>query len=837
MSKEASALQNEATFQKLDYRLQHFIYQYSQGHRQLSDLVVYQASAIKREVELESAKTRVHVSIQLKEQEVTKADLRQYKKFLNSLTYDTMNARKNRITEANEKTLNWIFDTSVAGPWDSFSQWLESDERIYWINGKPGSGKSTLMRFLVDNQRTKDALIKWGTNPFIISFFLWNAGTPIQRSVHGLLCSLLHQFLMKNRSLINSLILTQPELLSKKNYYDWSDTELEQVLIQGIALLTQPLCIFLDGLDEIDRQEGPFYLTDLIERLRSKSTAKLCISSRPEIPLQEAFSKYPKLRLQDLTKADISSVVADSLQKDFHFWDESPDYKVNRQLILDEIVRSADGVFLWVHLVLKSLRHGCMHIDSYDQILSRIKELPETLEGLYKRSWERLGEHESRYRAEAARYFRTVLDSRKGDHIPFHPPFSLFDLSIACDDKIQSAILDKDNIPSVNTLLRKVEKCRRRVEGCCGGLLEFWELNEEILVENFYNKFLVPLSAYVTMGTSSGVEVIPSGSDLGLLWNTLFYAKVEFIHRTAVDFLIETEVGKNIMSSDHTPEPEIRAKIVQSQLIRTLIFHFPHFDSGRNTSDDILHSIGNTLPDDMQRKLQLLTGDIYERLLTRMPVMEHIITQLRLQIQHRQFDASLYRTLCEFTNSTLAKSLRGRLFLYGSSDTGKNRFLNGAPSETTLQMVPYIREACIVTLATYKSRPTADGSQDVNWPVRVPRIQVPRHTSVSSDDLRDLVFAHLLFSSWIFVDARLEVRSQIAKLAILFLREVVSDGLVEVTQQWFNRRQGPYNEIPDFKKKLMYRAETAEMQKLLENVIQSDMKVTDQAVRLEGRSK
>jgi len=285
---------------------------------------------------------------------------------------------------------------------------------------------------------------------------------------------------MKDASLSKRLIATQPELMNKRNYYDWSDAELERVLIQVISISTQSLCIFLDGLDEIDRQEGPFYLTELIERLQSKSTAKLCISSRPEIPLQEAFNKYPKLRLQDLTKADISSFVADSLQRDFHFWDESPDGREDRGRILDQVVRSANGVFLWVHLVLKSLRRGSINIDSYDQILSRIRELPETLEGPYKRAWERLGDDEGCYRTETARYFRIVLDSRAKHGHPYYPAFSLFDLSIACDDKVQRMILDDNSIPRVDVLLQKAENCRRRVEGCCVRLLEFGRSDQEI---------------------------------------------------------------------------------------------------------------------------------------------------------------------------------------------------------------------------------------------------------------------------------------------------------------------------------------------------------------------
>jgi hypothetical protein len=130
MSKESAALQQEASFQLLDQKLQHFISQYAQGHRQLSDLVINEMSAIREEVQLESAKTRVHASVQLQEQKIAQATLDQCEKFLKSLTYDTMNARR--------KTLHWIFDNTITRPWDSFLQWLDSDQRIYRINGKSG---------------------------------------------------------------------------------------------------------------------------------------------------------------------------------------------------------------------------------------------------------------------------------------------------------------------------------------------------------------------------------------------------------------------------------------------------------------------------------------------------------------------------------------------------------------------------------------------------------------------------------------------------------------------------------------------------------------------------
>jgi Cdc6-like AAA superfamily ATPase len=41
---------------------------------------------------------------------------------------------------------------------EPFLQWLSTDTGIFHISGKPGSGKSTLMEFLCDHDRTKKEL-------------------------------------------------------------------------------------------------------------------------------------------------------------------------------------------------------------------------------------------------------------------------------------------------------------------------------------------------------------------------------------------------------------------------------------------------------------------------------------------------------------------------------------------------------------------------------------------------------------------------------------------------------------------------------------------------------
>ena len=67
--------------------------------------------------------------------------------------------------------------------------WLTQENGIYWVNGKAGSGKSTLMRHIYDNPHTREALKEWaGDTQLIVSeWFFWNTGSLDQRSQTGLL--------------------------------------------------------------------------------------------------------------------------------------------------------------------------------------------------------------------------------------------------------------------------------------------------------------------------------------------------------------------------------------------------------------------------------------------------------------------------------------------------------------------------------------------------------------------------------------------------------------------------------------------------------------------------
>lgn len=94
---------------------------------------------------------------------------------IRGLSFSAMHQREDSIHDNFEGTFQWVYypRRDVDRPWDSFATWLTEGRGIYWIAGKAGSGKSTLMRMLHQNERTTDLLRTWcdGTPLITASFF------------------------------------------------------------------------------------------------------------------------------------------------------------------------------------------------------------------------------------------------------------------------------------------------------------------------------------------------------------------------------------------------------------------------------------------------------------------------------------------------------------------------------------------------------------------------------------------------------------------------------------------------------------------------------------------
>jgi hypothetical protein len=345
---------------------------------------------------------------------------------LSRLQFPKMTHRREAIIEAHKRTFSWIYrdpgecyydgSSDLMRPWSSFVEWLRHDGNIYWINGKPGSGKSTLMRDITETRETYQNLKRWSGSAElqVSSFYFWNSGTREQRSQRGLLRSLLFEILRKRPDLIRHIFRAEwddarsnsremiPEWLSRRDDV-FSLDQLQDGFAHLATLTTEQfkLCFFIDGLDEF---EGDFEaMIELFKGVSKFPNVKVCVSSRPLLVFEEAFENDPGLRLQDLTYKDIRLYVSDKLEGHPKMQQLSKSKPVLAAAFAKEIVSKANGVFLWVHLVTASLLDGLRNRDDISDLQQRLLQIPSGLDSLYSHILDRIDPF---YMKQASRIFQ-----------------------------------------------------------------------------------------------------------------------------------------------------------------------------------------------------------------------------------------------------------------------------------------------------------------------------------------------------------------------------------------------------------------------------------------------
>ena len=93
---------------------------------------------------------------------------------IDSLRNESAGWRLQEIEEAYKATFDWIFEK----PELEFCAWLQNGSGIYWINGKPGSGKSTLMKHIYQHPRTMEIMAERDKSRLQVtaSFFFHDRG-------------------------------------------------------------------------------------------------------------------------------------------------------------------------------------------------------------------------------------------------------------------------------------------------------------------------------------------------------------------------------------------------------------------------------------------------------------------------------------------------------------------------------------------------------------------------------------------------------------------------------------------------------------------------------------
>ena len=288
--------------------------------------------------------------------------------------------------QANPKTFQWVWSSS-------FAQWLSNSDGLFWICGKPASGKSTLIHHIATSEEVGKRLrqtlqIDWITVHHFFDFRARIEGDSVRNTFQGFLRSLLFQLISATSKNVRNHEIGQ-DTFSRNIEQHWSRGDLLKRLKRFLGKSSSPICIFVDGLDEYasgqdDIEDRQWDLADLLKDV-SGPRCKLCVASRPEKVFCTAFAQAPSLMMQDWNHGSICEYASVTLQRSL----ATSGFNKNRELVslAKEIAARSEGVFLWAHFAINELRNGWARADDLDMpsLRKKLNKVPSELDQIYSR--------------------------------------------------------------------------------------------------------------------------------------------------------------------------------------------------------------------------------------------------------------------------------------------------------------------------------------------------------------------------------------------------------------------------------------------------------------------
>jgi hypothetical protein len=314
------------------------------------------------------------------------------------------------------------------------------------------------MKYILNDSRTRDTLSAQ-TLPLLSTpaFFFHDRGVfETQKSFDGLLRSILYQILSTVPELTTAISDIYYQSLAEYGQCSWKISELENAFR---AILRQQavqgcICLFVDALDEYKgrKEDISRFLKELATRTpEQKIIIRICASSREWNVFNLLLGNNPCLTVQDWTVDDLKRFATERLEEA---------QREGSDVLLNEITERAEGVFLWVKLVIRELWQPLCDGELIPNLVSLLSDLPDELPQFYERMLKNIP---TRDRATGLSMISLVLSSE-------YRGLLTSELSLAVD------FIYKDrSIPKAITWKlddKRHDELERRIKACSGGLLE-----------------------------------------------------------------------------------------------------------------------------------------------------------------------------------------------------------------------------------------------------------------------------------------------------------------------------------------------------------------------------
>ncbi|WQF78469.1 Putative NACHT nucleoside triphosphatase, P-loop containing nucleoside triphosphate hydrolase [Colletotrichum destructivum] len=292
---------------------------------------------------------------------------------LASLEFENIGSRHEGIRRAHAKTCQWLLKHPDYTSWQNDEKFSDH-HGFLWISGKPGAGKSTIMKFLVSQASRSPKAV-------VISFFFNARGDTLEKTVLGLYRSLLHQLLEQLPDLQEVLDGTRLPFLGKATSHTWKLDHLRSLFLDAIKRVKkrQVIC-FIDALDECPEdqvREMLDFFQELGQRaVLSKIRMHTCFSSR----------HYPHIGIKNGVRLTLEAQAghAKDLEEYVRTKLENGDAESPKAIdIVKQILQKASGVFMWAVLVVEILNKEYQRGRIF-AVQGRLDTIPAKLGDLFK---------------------------------------------------------------------------------------------------------------------------------------------------------------------------------------------------------------------------------------------------------------------------------------------------------------------------------------------------------------------------------------------------------------------------------------------------------------------
>ena len=160
-------------------------------------------------------------------------------------------------------------------------QWLrnDGDQRIFWLNGSAGTGKSTIAQTFAE--------ISFADGKLGASFFC-SRDSDDRNNLKAIFPTLAFQLAYRYpqfREQLLEVLKVNPDVGRES-----LSSQVEKVIVRPLAETKIPTLIIIDALDECkDREPASALLSVLSRYVHKIPEAKFFITGRPEPPIREGF--------------------------------------------------------------------------------------------------------------------------------------------------------------------------------------------------------------------------------------------------------------------------------------------------------------------------------------------------------------------------------------------------------------------------------------------------------------------------------------------------------------------------------------------------------------------